>query len=698
MQGSPNATISSIDTSGGIVSSRDGESTLDTPFFIQVSASAITATGTSKPYEDLEYSWDFGDPSGVETTVRPTDGVTVNLNSSQIGPEAAYVYMQPGTYTITLGCRGKNGGAYTTAMVTKTVVVTAFAVTTTLWASSLRGGGTGAGTSLANAFQNTTDLRAAMAAVSGACLVNIEAGSHFSSAVGINFNHSNLAQDGFRVVKYGSGANPIIEMTSGGEAALNIGNGSGGTGHTRQNIVIQEIDFLNSGSNSGVISCGAGETSAFLKNLYAYRCIATQTYDRCYTLAASFTGSVTGGTSVLTTSGTSGFINGDLTFASAATNANVPQGVSIQSQLTGTSGGNGTYQLSQTIVSTITSQAMEANGVGKPVVAWGNFSTLGIDQATRCGMWMCSSIGPTTTNKTVGIGYVGSSESWYFNMACYSEGGGTSATLDHHHYPDTKLHGLWSHPSFGPTGPKGTRYERSYCFNLNWDGIYADNTDHQVARYNVITDAMMQNAIWSWDMGNRSNNTSSGDSTAQFADTVIQRSGLKNIAGGLYACALSVTIRDMRQWADGTVAIGYFNSPSGYTQVSGYEQPSHMTGQTYRIKIYVTTGVSDSLILLQDANWTAKQVYTDMEIVDERAAPGVFNIRAADWLTGASVVDRNTYYFTQGSTLNAFANAGSTINYATWKALAFAPDVNSSNLTSNTLGWTLPVTQWSHMG
>src|SRR5438132_2911057 len=68
--GNPNVTITSINTTGGIVSSRDADAgNFQTPFFIQVSASAITAVGTSTPYEDLSYSWDFGDPTGTETFV-----------------------------------------------------------------------------------------------------------------------------------------------------------------------------------------------------------------------------------------------------------------------------------------------------------------------------------------------------------------------------------------------------------------------------------------------------------------------------------------------------------------------------------------------------------------------------------------------------------------------------------------------------
>src|SRR5215510_6099186 len=66
--GNPNVTITAIDTRGGIVASRVSG---HMPAFVQVSASAIKATGTDWPYEDLEYKWDFGDPNGKEIFTNP---------------------------------------------------------------------------------------------------------------------------------------------------------------------------------------------------------------------------------------------------------------------------------------------------------------------------------------------------------------------------------------------------------------------------------------------------------------------------------------------------------------------------------------------------------------------------------------------------------------------------------------------------
>lgn len=77
------------------------------PFFVQVSA-CETTSDAGNTYRDLDYRWDFGDSSGTETMTDHWNGKTVNLNDSQMGPEAGYLYRNPGNYTITLTVKGKD--------------------------------------------------------------------------------------------------------------------------------------------------------------------------------------------------------------------------------------------------------------------------------------------------------------------------------------------------------------------------------------------------------------------------------------------------------------------------------------------------------------------------------------------------------------------------------------------------------------
>ena len=79
------------------------------PMGVHVQAADTTLTGGAiesglpiDPYSDLEFTWDFGDPDGVEFVEDPRTHEIVNLNTGQYGPAASYVYRKPGTYTVTL--------------------------------------------------------------------------------------------------------------------------------------------------------------------------------------------------------------------------------------------------------------------------------------------------------------------------------------------------------------------------------------------------------------------------------------------------------------------------------------------------------------------------------------------------------------------------------------------------------------------
>jgi hypothetical protein len=206
-RGNPNVTITAVDTSGGIATSRDDFAMAgEVPAFIQVSISNFTATGTSYPFRDLEAKWDFGDPSGTEQITNPVTGLTVNPNSDQVGPEALYVYRTAGTYTITCTLRWWNGSGYSTTTKTKDFTVSAFSGTNEFWFdSNAPGGGDG---SLANPFNDHATLKT-KSNLGGANL-HLKYGSTFTSASGSS-NHI-VGQDHARIDAYGNPADgkPII--------------------------------------------------------------------------------------------------------------------------------------------------------------------------------------------------------------------------------------------------------------------------------------------------------------------------------------------------------------------------------------------------------------------------------------------------------------------------------------------------------
>lgn len=212
-QGNPNVTITAIDTSGGIACSRTSGKT---PCFIQVSASAIIATGTSVPYEDLSYSWNFGDPSGTEVFTNPVTGGIVNANNGQVGPEAAYCYRSAGTYTVTLTMIGKNGSGYTVATKTQAITVSAWSPANTWYYDAASAGGNGTTSALSGpnaAYADLTTLTNNVSVVaSGDTQIYFARGSHWISTAYVDF----FKTTGLRVSPTpGSvGANPIMECAT----------------------------------------------------------------------------------------------------------------------------------------------------------------------------------------------------------------------------------------------------------------------------------------------------------------------------------------------------------------------------------------------------------------------------------------------------------------------------------------------------
>jgi len=275
--GNPNVTITAINTGGGIACSRTSGKT---PCFIQVSASAITATGTSLPYEDLEYIWNFGDPSGTEYFDNPGVGRgRVNANSRQTGPEAAYCYRTAGTFTVTLTIRGKNGSSYTTTTATQAITVTAFSASGgEYWADSTAGG-TNAGT-LANPFNTIAAINTAIASGDNKQL-HVKRGSSFTGTVSLApFGTNNITHAGLRIDVYGSGALPNFNISSGTNPALSMGNGGSSSPAPKSDVVFSNLHFSISGTATptAVADVGApGHASAAVSDIYFDNCTSEAT-------------------------------------------------------------------------------------------------------------------------------------------------------------------------------------------------------------------------------------------------------------------------------------------------------------------------------------------------------------------------------------------------------------------------------------
>lgn len=267
--GNPNVTITAINVSGGIVCSRTSG---QTPCFVHVSASAITATGTSIPYEDLEFSWNFGDQNGTEIFQQPVDGtglrfnsISVNANTSQTGPEAAYVYRSSGTFTVTLQILGKNGGSFTNTSVQQNISVSDFSASGGDWYfdSAAPGGGDG---SIGLPFNSVPTMNTKLGTAN--TRINIKRGSVFTGSTGLVIGKSNT-----RINDYGTGGAPQINIISGSSPGVSLDNNLASI----DDVVISDIDFSASGSASAsnLIDISATFDGTFvLSNIYLDNCNA----------------------------------------------------------------------------------------------------------------------------------------------------------------------------------------------------------------------------------------------------------------------------------------------------------------------------------------------------------------------------------------------------------------------------------------
>jgi hypothetical protein len=105
------------------------------PLYVFFDASGTTDTAaTSRPFHDLDYRWDFGDPNGPptgSTTWSTGSGPLTNSRNSAIGPMAGHVFEVPGTYTVSLSVFDGTHSSGATTTITVADPQTVFAGTNT---------------------------------------------------------------------------------------------------------------------------------------------------------------------------------------------------------------------------------------------------------------------------------------------------------------------------------------------------------------------------------------------------------------------------------------------------------------------------------------------------------------------------------------------------------------------------------------
>lgn len=204
-------------------------------------------------------------------------GGTKNLNTSQIGPEAVYCYRSGGTYTITLTARWWTGSAYASATTTQTVTVTQFSAlaANTYYIDNINGNDSwtgkqpvptpaGAPTDGPKATMQTgmVSIIAAIPTLTNVS-INLAQGCVWNEAFGIkflNFSATGGQISGIRIQPYvglsGAGAQPQVNVTSGAEVALDVGNSGNNNG--KSDVVVSRLYFSTTGTatNTAVVTGG----------------------------------------------------------------------------------------------------------------------------------------------------------------------------------------------------------------------------------------------------------------------------------------------------------------------------------------------------------------------------------------------------------------------------------------------------------
>lgn len=715
--GNPNTSISAISLKPGFAMSKTAG---QVPCFVQVSAAGITCTGTrlltassvpAVPYEDLEFTWNFGDPQGGEIFVRPTDGVSVNANV-QVGPEAVYCYRKPGIYTVTLTIRGKNGSSFVAATTTQSVTVSAFTASAgcEYWVDSVNGLDSNSGTSASRPKKSLSFLQSGSGGsipnwpgttkTSGSVAIHLAQGSHWVGPSGLivpNSNNtsvgpaSNLRIDSF-VGAGGPGPKPIIEVT-GTTPAFNFGNP--GSGKIKTNIVVSDVKFTNSGAASagclvGISVGNIGFGPLTMMDMFLDGCVVSNTL-------------------------------------------NIPGFMNI-----------------------IIAGSGDAGSV---------FSNFGIWGGAVTGTIFDTS--PKTKHAIFG-----GPTSWWFVVGPTVSGSGANPILDHHIYPETQFHSLYKWITFGPTGTTANS-QRNYCINTNVEQVggtlttasYFLISENSMSGTKLVHD--MDNSTNDLTKVQFINFVTERNAIFNVRDVYSSPE-----AGGiLFGCGLSLTVRDNRVWNSYGFFAPFNNSslsaslyrnriyvpassvgiaqiqlgcpvfnmtapavsngspilflnngnntvPVGTTVTLSGALPSPLkAGATYYVNGRPTPGSTCTVsatpggpsvqwdgvtagsgnIVLQP-HIGVPQWITDNIIHDERASPSTIQILSSDLIATKSLIDRNQYWKSGASNVTPFfydSQAAKTLPQ--WQIYQPGKCFDENGRIANP-SWTTPPSKWSDFG
>jgi len=229
------------------------------PLAVFFDATGTTHSSTFRPFHDLEYRWDFGDPAGGSWTSTPN---MPNLSrNSATGPVAAHVYETSGTYTVKLTVTDGTNTATTEVQITVANPDTEFASNTICIAAVIPPipGSDGCPSGALPLVQPSFDLAIAANIPLGMRRLLFKRGDTFTSTSG-----ANIAVTGPGIIgAFGSGAKPKIQST-GNDAILALSSATTPTIKDWR-VMDLELDGLSGTSTFGIIALGGIDQVTILR-------------------------------------------------------------------------------------------------------------------------------------------------------------------------------------------------------------------------------------------------------------------------------------------------------------------------------------------------------------------------------------------------------------------------------------------------
>ena len=238
------------------------------PLAVFFDASATTGTGTTRPFHEIEYDWNFGDndESVWNYGSHVGDGTATEKKNRAKGPVAAHVFEFAGTYTVTLSLFDGTDTTTATQVITVTDPLTVFSGTNTICIAATvvpvaNSDGCPSGAAVAQQSDWATIVSTYVATGKRILLRH---DNTFTTATAPSITVTGPGTIGM----YGSGAKPILQATAdidGGLIQLSS-QSTPGIGDWR----FMDLEFDSDGHSTRAISPSGGINQVTYLRLYSH--------------------------------------------------------------------------------------------------------------------------------------------------------------------------------------------------------------------------------------------------------------------------------------------------------------------------------------------------------------------------------------------------------------------------------------------